>query len=101
MPWHLKIIYLPKLSVFEPFASCHLLESGIGFGLVLFKYISMAELVTSSACFVSLIEYIDYKQHMEESWPMRQYKLSAEMVKSSANMMAKDNSRTVIDEDNT
>jgi len=38
---------------------------------------------------------------MEESWPMRQYKLSTEMVKSSANMMVKDNSRTVIDKDNT
>jgi len=31
------IIYLPKLLVFEPVASCHLLESGIGFGLVLFQ----------------------------------------------------------------
>lgn len=59
----------------------------------------MAKLVTSSVCFVSLIEYIDYKQHIEESWPMRQYKLSTEMVKSSANMMVKDNSRTVIDKD--
>jgi len=57
----------------------------------------MAKLVTSSVCFVSLIEYIDYKQHIEESWPMRRYKLSTEMVKSSANMMVKDNSRTVID----
>jgi len=57
----------------------------------------MAKLVTSSVCFVSLIEYIDYKQHIEESWPMRQYKLSTEMVKSSANMMVKDNSRTVIE----
>jgi hypothetical protein len=61
----------------------------------------MAKLLTSSVCFVSLIEYIDYKQHMEESWPMSQYKLSTEMVKSSANMMVKDNSRTVIDKDNT
>lgn len=51
--------------------------------------------------FVSLIEYIDYKQHMEESWPMRQYKFITEMVKSSASNMVKNNSGPVIDKDDT